>query len=142
MILELRATPEEVMRAVATLQDYARTRQLSEETIFALALALEECASNVVNHALRGNSQQTFQVAFEHAAGAFIIELRDRGPAFDPTTAAGPNPAPSSEAAPGGWGITLVRRCADDICYARVGTENVLRLTRRLGEAADTKSFR
>jgi hypothetical protein len=43
MNLDLHATPQEVMRAVEALQDFARVRCVPEKTIFDLALALEEC---------------------------------------------------------------------------------------------------
>ena len=42
MTLELKATPEEVMRAVETLQEFALARSLPCKTVFGLALALEE----------------------------------------------------------------------------------------------------
>jgi len=137
MTLELHATPQEVMRAVEALQEFGRSRQIPDKTLFGLALALEECASNIVNHALQGDPQQTFRVILEHIGSAMVIELRDRGPAFDPTQ------APLIERAtedddrpPGGWGIQLVRRYMDEICYAREAGENVLRLTKRLAQPA------
>ena len=64
MTLELHATPEEVMRAVEAFQDFARARQIPEKTAFGLALALEECGSNIVNHALGGSARQKFRVSF------------------------------------------------------------------------------
>jgi anti-sigma regulatory factor (Ser/Thr protein kinase) len=134
MTLELHATPEEVMRAVDALQEFGRARQVPEKQLFGLALALEECASNIVNHALRRDARQTFRVTLEHTGSAMVIELRDRGPEFDPTQA----PMPAKEAGgddqpPGGWGIQLVRRYMDEIRYACEGGENVLRLTKGLG---------
>ena len=131
MTLKLQATPDEVMRAVEALQEFARARGLGEKDIFALSLALEECGSNIVNHALQRNGGQTFQVSFEPAAESFVIELRDRGPAFDPTVAADRQPVAADDDIPGGWGIHLVRRYMDEIRYAHEAGENVLRLTRR-----------
>jgi anti-sigma regulatory factor (Ser/Thr protein kinase) len=139
MKLELHATPEEVMRAVETLQDFARAQGLSEKIIFSLALALEECGSNIVNHALKRDAHQTFQVGLEHTGEAFIIELRDRGPAFDPTKAPPRKPQAEDDDVPGGWGIQLVRRNMDAIVYTREGGENILRLTRRLVSAVEGK---
>jgi anti-sigma regulatory factor (Ser/Thr protein kinase) len=132
--LELHATPEEVMRAVEALQQFGQVRQVPEKQLFGLALALEECASNIVNHALGRDARQTFRVTFEHTGSAVVIELRDRGPEFDPTQA----PAPETEAdgddrPPGGWGIQLVRRYTDEMRHTREGEENILRLTKRLG---------
>ena len=64
------------------------------------------------------------------------IELRDRGPAFDPTQARAAEPATGDDdRPPGGWGIQLVRRYMDEIHYRREAGENVLRLTKRLGPA-------
>jgi anti-sigma regulatory factor (Ser/Thr protein kinase) len=134
MRLELHATPEEVMRAVEALQEFGRVRQVPEKQLFGLALALEECASNIVNHAYQRDARQTFRVTLEHTGSAMVIELRDRGPEFDPTQ----SPVPETEAnsedrAPGGWGIQLVRRYTDEMRHTREGEENVLRLTKRLG---------
>ena len=133
MTLELQATPEEVMRAVDALEKLGQERQVGEKTLFGLTLALEECGSNIVNHALRRDALQTFRVSLEHTGNALIIELRDRGPEFDPTRA----PAIETEVnddnrPPGGWGIQLVRRYTDEVRYTREGGENVLRLIKKL----------
>lgn len=135
MILELHATPEEVMRAVDKLQEFAQARQIPEKAIFGLALALEECGSNIVNHALRQDARQKFKVTVEHKGDALIIELRDRGPAFDPTAADERGPQAEDDGPPGGWGIQLVRRYMDEVHYERAAEENVLRLTKRISSA-------
>src|SRR5262249_22078126 len=141
MTLELPASPRQVMRAVEALQAFARARGLPEQTIFGLALALEECASNIVNHALQRDERKTFRVTIEQTGATFVIELRDAGPEFDPTTAARV-PHASDDDAPGGWGIELVRRYIDEMRYRREAGENVLRLIKRLPSlpAADSKS--
>lgn len=135
MMLQLRATPEEVMRAVETLQEFAQAQRVPESTIFGLALALEECGSNIVNHALQRDARQKFHVSMERAGGEIRIELRDRGPEFDPTAAAERRPPADIEELPGGWGIQLARRYMDEIRYTREAGENVLRLTKRLAPA-------
>ncbi len=141
MTLELHASPEEVMRAVETLQQFAPAQGVPENITSGLALALEECGSNIVNHALQRDASQTFQVGLERTGESFVIELRDRGPMFDPTQAPVRKPAAEDDhRPPGGWGIQLVRRYVDEICYERVGDENVLRLTRRLGNPAGSNS--
>jgi len=120
------------MRAVEALQTFAQAQGLAEKTIFSLALALEECGSNIVNHALQRDPRQKFQVVIEHTSGSFVIELRDRGPEFDPTAAPERKPQAEDDDLPGGWGIQLVRRNMDEIQYRREGGENILRLTKRL----------
>lgn len=136
MNLTLHATPEEVMRAVEALQKFEQGQGLSEKTIFGLSLALEECGSNIVNHALQRDPQKTFRVSFERAGDVFVIELRDSGPPFDPTAA--PVRAPQADDdLPGGWGIQLVRRHTDEMIYRREGDENVLRLVKKILSAPE-----
>ena len=132
MTLELHATPEEVMRAVEALQQYAQAEGVPERTIFGLALALEECGSNVVNYALLRDVARVFQVRFERTGDVFIIEIRDHGPRFDPTTAVARGPQAADDDLPGGWGIELVRRYTDEMHYRREAGANVLRLTKHL----------
>jgi anti-sigma regulatory factor (Ser/Thr protein kinase) len=136
MRLELHASPAEVMRGVEALRAFGQANQVPEKTLFGLELALEECGSNIVNHALRRDAQRTFQVLVEHTGNRVTIELRDCGPEFDPTQA--PLPAPGMDDAdrpPGGWGIQLVRHYMDEIRYRREADENVLLLTKRLDKS-------
>ena len=139
MTLELQATPEEVMRAVETMQKFARTQGVPEKMIFGLALALEECGSNIVNHGLQRDAAKTFCAAFDRQGDTFAIELRDGGPAFDPTAAAERKPQAEDDDLPGGWGIQLVRRYTDEIQYRCEAGENILRLTKRLDGPAGSK---
>jgi serine/threonine-protein kinase RsbW len=141
MTLELHASPEEVMRAVATLEQVARAAAIPEKAVFGLALALEESASNIVNHALRRDPRHTFQVVLEATAGQFVIELRDRGPAFNPTAAAHRKLQAEHGDPPGGWGIALVRRYTDEISYRRESGENVLRLVKHFHGADGGQGF-
>jgi len=135
MTMELTATPKEVMRAVETLQQFGREQNLSEKAIFGLALALEECGSNVVNHALNGDPAQKFRVTIERIGQKMQIELRDGGPEFDPTSSTRSSETAHEDAPPGGWGIQLVRRYIDEISYKREGAENILRLVKFIGES-------
>jgi anti-sigma regulatory factor (Ser/Thr protein kinase) len=134
--LELHATPDEVMRGVEALREFAAANGVPEQAVFGLALALEECASNIVNHALNRDPVRTFLVVFERARDSFVIELRDDGPEFDPTAPAAVAPGAPDDELPGGWGLELVRRTVDEARYRREGVSNVLRLTRRLVSAS------
>lgn len=119
------------MRAVETLEQFAREIGVPEKIVYGLMLALEETGSNIVNHGLRRDARRKFQVTIEQTNDGFVIELRDRGLAFDPTKVAQRKPATEDEP-PGGWGIELVRRNIDEIRYTRVKGENVLRLTKHV----------
>ena len=140
MTLELKATPEEVMRAVETLEQFARVNGVPEKIVFGLMLALEECGSNIVNHGLQRDARQKFQVTIERTHDGFVIELHDRGPAFDPTTAPERKP-PTEDDAPGGWGIQLVRDHIDEMHYRRVDGENILRLVKHVNGPGKRQSL-
>ncbi len=140
MILKLHATPEEVMRAVEVVQELGRQKGLTDRETFGLALALEECGSNVVNHALKRDPTQSFEVKIEDMGASVTIELRDHGPEFDPTRVLERVPdANEEDREPGGWGIQLVRRYMDEITYRREGDENVLRLAKWISRRSDSQ---
>jgi len=128
MTLALRATPEEVMRSVEELEKFGRSHAISEKEIFEACLALEECGSNIVDYALRRDSQQTFRVTIELIGQNLTLELRDSGPEFDPTNFRKAQSTGSDTV--GGWGLELVRRSMDEVRYRREGTENILILTK------------
>jgi anti-sigma regulatory factor (Ser/Thr protein kinase) len=132
MTLELQATPEEVMRAVEALHTFARAQQVSEKIIFELALAMEECGSNIVNHALQRDAHQTIRVTIGRDGDVLFVEWRDRGPEFDPTAAPQSGSQKSADDLPGGWGIQLARHYTDEFRYHREAGENILRLGKRL----------
>ena len=132
MNLTFQGTPEEVMRAVEVMQQAGESWQLTAKEVFGLSLALEECGSNIVNHALRGDPTQTFELAIHHTDTTVTLELCDHGPPFDPTQAPQVPLEADDDLPPGGWGIQLVRRYIDDIQYSRESGANVLRLTKRL----------
>ncbi len=132
MTLELHATPQEVMRSVKALQEFAHTHGASDKAAFGLALALEECASNIVNHACKQDAEKKFRVTFDRIGNEITIELRDPGPAFDPTVAEGRSMSANDEDLPGGWGVQLVRRYMDQVTYKRERGENVLLLRKRI----------
>ena len=124
------------MRGVEALQGFASAQGIPEKAIFSLALALEECGSNIVKHTFKSDMQKKFQVAIERTGDSFVIELRDDGPAFDPTAVARRKPQAEDDDLPGGWGLELVRRNMDEIRYKREAGTNVLRLIKRLVSAA------
>ena len=139
LAIELHATPEEVMRAVEELRKFAESQGIAEQPLFGLTLALEESGSNIVNHALQKDPRKKFRVILERNGKALTIELRDRGPEFDPTVAVIENGNSEIEEhkPPGGWGIQLVRRYIDEIRYSREAEENVLRLIKHLDRAGN-----
>ena len=126
MTRRFKSIPSEVMRAVDTLQQMGMEWKLPERELFRLTVALEECASNIVNHALGHDPTRFFQLSLEYTQSILTIELRDNGSEFNPNLH---QPDLSThDRQPGGWGISLVRKYTDEVHYQRVNGENVLQL--------------
>ena len=130
---ELQATPAEIMRGVEAVRAFGRKHDVPEKAMFGLALAVEECGTNLMKHAFGNDASQRFRLVVQRRAGDISVELRDRGLYFDPTQV----PVAALDAGgdsmhEGGMGLHLVRHYIDDVTYAAEGDEHVLRLTRRL----------
>jgi sigma-B regulation protein RsbU (phosphoserine phosphatase) len=136
---EFAATAQEVMHAVEELRSFGTAHGLSASDIFALSLALEECGSNIVQHALGNDPGQRFQVAFEHRTTSLCVRLCDTGLPLNPSVLEGmPVKDPDDS---GGWGLHLARSFLDDINYAREGDKNLWCLTKHLRESSLPEPF-
>jgi anti-sigma regulatory factor (Ser/Thr protein kinase) len=103
-----------------------------------LVQAADEAVCNVILHGVGrnagGREATEIEIDAELVNGSIEIRILDRGPVFDPTTAAGPDLSiPPRERKPGGMGIHLVRAGTDAVHHrARPDGGNELRLVRRL----------
>ena len=108
-----------------------------EGTRYNVQLALQEMVTNVLRHAYGLDERGPIEVAFDLQNEALEIELRDRGPAFDPLSFRRQRDE-AVDAAPtevGGFGIEIARAVMDDVSYVREAGWNCLRLTKRLRKA-------
>jgi sigma-B regulation protein RsbU (phosphoserine phosphatase) len=130
LCLEFTATPQNVMAAVDALRAFGQEQQLTEAELFGPTLALEECASNIVQHACHNDAALLFSVALEFTGELLSIVLSDPGSAADPGVLSASGSAPDHEL--GGWGLHLARSFVDTLSYVREGDRNLWHLTKRL----------
>ena len=107
--------------------------EASESGNAALACpAVDESATNVLLHGYKG-APGPLDIALERRGGSLAVAVRDRAPAFDPTTWPEPDlTRPLGERPPGGLGIHLARASVDRIEHEAVEPEgNQLTLVRR-----------
>ncbi len=127
--LDLRGEPAELRRLVGWIGEVVERHALSEQLCQRLELALDEAVTNVVLYAAGPHGEAHIRLTARYHADTLSIELRDRGPAFDPLGAPEPGRPASLEEAPiGGLGIHLMRRASDGLRYRREGEQNVLTL--------------
>ncbi len=91
-----------------------------------LALAVDEAATNVLEHAYRGATDRVVRVEIDEAGPDFCVDVMDDGAAFDPAS------LPSldvktleKERRSGGLGVHLMGRIMDSVTFRRSAPHNV-----------------
>jgi serine/threonine-protein kinase RsbW len=115
--LTIPARAEYITLCRLALTGIARVRDLSDEVLADLKLALTEAASNSVRHAYTGDDHAgVVEISYQLLPDRLVIEVTDEGEGFDPGESAG-LPEELSE---GGLGIAIIRAIADDV---QIGTQ-------------------
>jgi serine/threonine-protein kinase RsbW len=130
--LTIPARAEYITLCRLALTGIARVRDLPEEVLADLKLALTEAASNSVRHAYSGDDDTgVVEISYELRADRLVIEVTDDGEGFDPEETGGP-PAELSE---GGLGIAIIRSIADEVEIGKQpgGRGSRLRFEKELG---------
>ena len=112
--------------------DEARSAGFSDKAIYAVQLAADEAASNIIEHAYAGRPDATFEMACEAREDQLIVVFTDQGKSFDFARVIKPDiKADLSERKIGGLGVYLMHKLMDDVQYRSTGSDNVLTLTKR-----------
>ena len=109
--LTIPARAEYITLCRLALTGIARLRELSDELLADLKLALTEAASNSVRHAYGDKDAGVVDISYQLFSDRLVIEVTDEGEGFDPAEAEG-NAAELSE---GGLGIAIIRAIADEV---------------------------
>jgi serine/threonine-protein kinase RsbW len=110
----------------------ARAAGFSDKAIYAIQLAADEAASNIIEHAYAGRSDGSFELDCEVRGNELILTFVDHGISFDISKVSKPDlKADLSERKIGGLGIYLMRKLMDKVQYKSDKGENVLTLMKR-----------
>ena len=110
--LTIPARAEYITLCRLALTGIARVRDLSDEVLADLKLALTEAASNSVRHAYSGDDHAgVVEISYELHPDRLVIEVTDEGAGFD---LAEPD-APPEELSEGGLGLAIIRAIADEV---------------------------
>jgi len=112
--------------------EFSAAHKLSKRITFALELAIDEIASNIIRHGFNeiADGAQiilTLDVDADRMSATFV----DNAPAFDPLVEA---PAPDTTSdietrAVGGLGVHIVKSLTDTACYEQKDNQNRLTIT-------------
>lgn len=110
----------------------ARAAGFTDKAIYAVQLAADEAASNIIEHAYEGRGDASFVMSCEFQKDKLVITFHDQGKSFDVSKVNKPDvKADLSERKIGGLGIYLMRKLMDDVQYKSTASENILTLTKR-----------
>jgi serine/threonine-protein kinase RsbW len=104
------AKPEYITLCRLALTGLARVRELSQETLGDLKLAITEACSNSVRHAYPQGGG-VVEILYDLRPDRLVIEVVDDGEGFEP---AGERDD-SDELSEGGLGIAIIRSIADEL---------------------------
>jgi serine/threonine-protein kinase RsbW len=110
--LTIPAKAEYISLCRLALTGLSRVRELSEETLADLKLALTEACSNSVRHAYRDGGGLV-EVVYDLRPDRLVIEVSDDGAGFDHPE---PRPGPPDEhdLSEGGLGLAIIQAIADE----------------------------
>jgi anti-sigma regulatory factor (Ser/Thr protein kinase) len=120
----------EIARVVSLVDAFARDNNLSEHTVVALKVALDEILNNIISYGYDDARRHEIMVRLARRRGKIEAVVEDDGKPFDP--AAQPAPNLKAEDRVGGVGIHFVRNLTDEMEYARVGAINQLRIAKKI----------
>ena len=109
--LTIPARAEYITLCRLALTGIARLRELSDELLADLKLALTEAASNSVRHAYGDENAGVVEISYQLLPDRLVIEVTDEGEGFDP----GSGRRVADELSEGGLGIAIIRAIADEV---------------------------
>jgi serine/threonine-protein kinase RsbW len=109
--LTIPARAEYITLCRLALTGIGRLRELSDELLADLKLALTEAASNSVRHAYGDQDPGVVEISYELFSDRLVIEVTDEGEGFDPVAAE----VTGDELSEGGLGIAIIRAIADAV---------------------------
>jgi serine/threonine-protein kinase RsbW len=111
ILLRIPAKAEYITLCRLALTGLAQLREIGDDTMADLKLALTEAVSNSVRHAYGPNGDGHVEITYELKLDRLGIEVIDDGEGFDP------DETPSfegEELSEGGLGIAIIRAIADE----------------------------
>src|SRR5262245_55456917 len=116
--LTLPATLDALAQITAFITAAAERSGLDERATWQLQLAVDEAATNIIQHAYDEQSPGEVSLSWEVQGSRFIVTLHDRGRSFDPQEVPAPDlHSPLEERQAGGLGIYLMTRLMDEVRF-------------------------
>jgi len=124
-LAELGRVTEEAVR-------FIEANGIQREAVYAANLAIEEMGTNILKFGYDDSAAHEIVLRIEILANRLLVVLEDDGHEFNPLNAPAPDVnLPAEQRQPGGLGIYLVRKLAEDMRYERGAGRNRLTIAIR-----------
>ena len=118
-------------RVMEEVTRFIETRVVSARAAYLVNLAIEEMVTNILKYGYDDTALHEILLRLEIHPDGLILVIEDDGREFNPVAAPEPDvDRPTEQRVPGGLGIHLVRKLAEQMAYERQGGRN--RLTVRI----------
>src|SRR5512137_2231809 len=96
----------------------AKEAGFDDNAIYEVQLAVDEAATNIIEHAYGGEGRGDILISYEVAPETLIFKLHDHGKPFDPKLVKNPKlHLKLEEVSPRGLGIYWMRRLMDEVRF-------------------------
>ena len=125
--VELKNDVIEIGRMSQIVDEFCEANKLTQDTLFALNLSIEEILTNIISYGYDDNDEHIILVRLYMNQGQVNIEVEDDGKPFNPLEVEPPDiHKPLDERPIGGLGIHLVKNHMDFLQYKRKEERNLL----------------
>jgi len=127
--IKLQAKIENLDSVIQFIRSCASDEGFSKKRILNIELVVEEALANICHHAYAGAIGDMEITCRTDSYRRLVINIVDAGRPFNMLSVAEPDLTTDiSRRQPGGLGVMLIRRMADDIHYLRRDDKNILTL--------------
>ena len=125
--LELKNKLSEIPRMLSWIEAFGVNHHLSLETVNAISLSLDELVTNIISYGYNDETPHVIVVALSDDNQTITIRLEDDAQPFNPLAADEVDISTSLDQKPiGGLGIHLVKKFMNTLRYERIGSKNIL----------------
>jgi serine/threonine-protein kinase RsbW len=97
---------------------YAKQAGLDDRQVYAVQLAVDEAATNIIEHGYRSSGEGDVTITCQPEVDGLRVVLHDHAPPFNPDETPPPNTgAPLEDLKPRGIGVYLIRKMMDEVNY-------------------------
>ena len=134
--MAIKTSRDELERIASAIEELGQQDDWPDDLVFRVNLVLEELILNIMDYGAEGSdpdSDPDIALEIQSDGDSILIDLSDRGRAFDPLTEA-PEPDLESSVAErrvGGLGVHLTKALMDEVSYLREADRNRLSMITR-----------